>query len=199
MLAESVVYELCRSGGLDENIAFVKGALKERRDTLVEALRDHVPEADFVEPGGGYFLWLTLPDDVDTTELHAAALEEKAAFIAGPDFMLEGGRSSLRLSFASVPPDQIGEGVAGSRAPWSGCAQQASHRCHAATLSPQQQVPLGGEAAVIGCSALVQPGACQVWPCVHRRREQTARIFYPAVTSRLARGPNLAWPLGERH
>jgi 2-aminoadipate transaminase len=112
MLAEAVVYELCRSGGLDKNIAFVKGALRERRDTLVEALREYVPEADFVEPGGGYFLWLTLEGDVDTTELHAAALEEKVAFIAGPDFMLEGGQSSLRLSFASVPPDQIGEGVA---------------------------------------------------------------------------------------
>src|SRR4051794_27389561 len=112
MLAEAVVYELSRSGGLDENIAFVKGALKERRDTLVTALREQIPEADFVEPGGGYFLWLTLEGDVDTTELHAAALEEQVAFIPGPDFMLEGGRSSLRLSFASVPPDQIGEGVA---------------------------------------------------------------------------------------
>jgi 2-aminoadipate transaminase len=111
MLAESVVYELCRSGGLDENIRFVKGALRERRDTLVEALREHVPEAEFVVPGGGYFLWLTLGEDVDTVELQAAALEEKVAFIAGPDFMLEGGHSSLRLSFASVPPDQIGEGV----------------------------------------------------------------------------------------
>jgi len=112
MLAEAVVYELCRSGGLDENIAFVKGALKERRDTLVAALRDQVPEADFVEPGGGYFLWLTLEEDVDTTELKDAAKEEGVAFIAGPDFMLDGGRSSLRLSFASVPPDEIGEGVA---------------------------------------------------------------------------------------
>ena len=62
-------------------------------------------------PGGGYFLWLTLNDDVDCAELLAAALEERVAFIAGPDFMLEGGRSSLRLSFASVPPEQIGEGV----------------------------------------------------------------------------------------
>jgi DNA-binding transcriptional MocR family regulator len=112
MLAESVVFELCRSGGLDENIAFVKGALRERRDTLVAALGEHLPEADFVIPGGGYFLWLTLDDDVNTTELHAAALEEKVAFIAGPDFMLDGGESSLRLSFASVPPDQIEEGVA---------------------------------------------------------------------------------------
>ena len=112
MLAESVVWELCRSGALDENIAFVKGALRERRDALVEALGGHLPEAEFVVPGGGYFLWLTLPEDVDAADLHAAALEEKVAFIPGPDFMLEGGRSSLRLSFASVPPDQIGDGVA---------------------------------------------------------------------------------------
>ena len=90
----------------------MKGALRERRDTLVAALGEHLPEADFVIPGGGYFLWLTLDDDVNTTELHAAALEEKVAFIAGPDFMLDGGESSLRLSFASVPPDQIEEGVA---------------------------------------------------------------------------------------
>ena len=112
MLAESIVYELCRSGALDRNIEFVKGALRERRDTLVSALGEHIPEAEFVVPGGGYFLWLTLGEDVDTAELLSAALEEKVAFIAGPDFMLEGGRSSLRLSFASVPADQIAEGVA---------------------------------------------------------------------------------------
>ncbi len=112
MLAESVVWELCRSGALDENIAFVKGALRDRRDALVGALGEQLPEAEFVVPGGGYFLWLTLDDDVDTAELLAAALEERVAFVAGPDFMLEGGRSSLRLSFASVPPDQIAEGVA---------------------------------------------------------------------------------------
>jgi DNA-binding transcriptional MocR family regulator len=112
MLAESIVWELCRSGALDENIAFVKGALRARRDALVDALADQLPEAEFVVPGGGYFLWLTLGDDVDTVELLAAALEEQVAFVAGPDFMLEGGRSSLRLSFASVPPEQIPEGVA---------------------------------------------------------------------------------------
>jgi 2-aminoadipate transaminase len=111
MLAESIVYELCRSGALDENIRFVKRALCERRDILVAALREHIPEAEFVVPGGGYFLWLTLSGGVDTVELQAAALEEKVAFIAGPDFMLAGGQTSLRLSFASVPPDQIPEGV----------------------------------------------------------------------------------------
>jgi DNA-binding transcriptional MocR family regulator len=111
MLAESVVLELCRSGALDENIEFVKGALRERRDTLVAALREQIPEAEFIVPGGGYFLWLDLPDDVQTEKLRQAAVTEGVGFIAGPDFMLEGGESSLRLSFASVPPEQIGEGV----------------------------------------------------------------------------------------
>ena len=111
MLAESVVWELCRSGALEQNIAFVKGALRERRDALVEALSERLPEAEFVLPGGGYFLWLTLNDDVNCEELLAAALQERVAFIAGCDFMLEGGRSSLRLSFASVPAEQIGDGV----------------------------------------------------------------------------------------
>ena len=112
MLAESIVYELCRSGGLDENLTVVKAALRERRDALVAALGEHIPEARFGIPGGGYFLWLSLNEDVDTTQLLVAAKDEGVAFIAGPDFMLEGGQSSLRLSFASVPPERINEGVA---------------------------------------------------------------------------------------
>lgn len=111
MLAESVVWELCRSGALDRNIEFVRGALQERRDALVAALAEQLPEAEFVIPGGGYFLWLTLAEGVETPDLLAAALEEGVGFIAGPDFMLEGGHNSLRLSFASVPPERIGEGV----------------------------------------------------------------------------------------
>jgi len=111
MLAESVVLELCRSGALASNIEFVNGALAERRDALVEALREQIPEAEFVIPGGGYFLWLDLEEGVNTPALLAAARDEGVAFVAGPDFMLAGGESSLRLSFASVPADRVAEGV----------------------------------------------------------------------------------------
>jgi 2-aminoadipate transaminase len=111
MLAESIVFELCRSGGLDENLKIVNAALRERRDALVAALREHLPEAVFVAPEGGYFLWLDLNDDVDTTALLAEAKEEGVTFVAGPDFMMEGGSSSLRLSFAPVPADEVEEGV----------------------------------------------------------------------------------------
>lgn len=111
MLAESIVWELCRSGALDENIAIVTAALRERRDALVTALREQIPEAEFVVPGGGYFLWLTLAGDVDAAELLAAAGDEGVAFVKGADFLLEGGANSLRLSFASVGAEQIPEGV----------------------------------------------------------------------------------------
>jgi 2-aminoadipate transaminase len=111
MLAGSIVWELCRSGGLAENTEAVKRALQARRDALVDALRERIPEARFVVPNGGYFLWLSLADDVDTMALVGAAAEEGVSFVPGADFMLDGGRSSLRLSFAGVPPDQVAEGV----------------------------------------------------------------------------------------
>jgi DNA-binding transcriptional MocR family regulator len=112
MLAEAVVLELCQSGSLDRNIDFVKGALRDRRDALIEALGEQIPEAEFVVPGGGYFLWLDLAEGTDTPALLAEAKAEGVAFVAGPDFMIEGGENSLRLSFASVPPERIPEGVA---------------------------------------------------------------------------------------
>jgi DNA-binding transcriptional MocR family regulator len=112
MLAESIVLELCRSGELDRNIEFVKGELKARCEALVEALREQIPEAEFVVPDGGYFLWLDLAEGTDTVALLAEAKADGVSFVAGPDFMIEGGSNSLRLSFAPVPADQAAEGIA---------------------------------------------------------------------------------------
>ncbi len=111
MLAESIVLELCTSGALDRNIEFVKAALRERCESLVEALREQIPEASFVVPGGGYFLWLDLAEGTDTVALLAEAKAGGVSFVAGPDFMIEGGTASLRLSFAPVPAEQMSEGV----------------------------------------------------------------------------------------
>ena len=111
MLAESIVYELCRSGGLDANIELVNVALAERRDAVVRELGERIPEAEFFVPGGGYFLWLDLAEGSDCGGLLSLAKEEGVGFVAGPDFMIEGGERSLRLSFASVPPADVGEGI----------------------------------------------------------------------------------------
>ena len=111
MLAESIVWELCRSGELAKNVESVNAALSERRDALISSLESTIPEAKFVPPAGGYFLWLDLDDDVDTVALLDEAKDEGVTFVAGPDFMIDGGGSSLRLSFAPVPAERIPEGV----------------------------------------------------------------------------------------
>jgi 2-aminoadipate transaminase len=89
----------------------VNVALAERRDAVVAALGERIPEAEFVTPGGGYFLWLDLAEGSDSAGLLPLAKEEGVAFVAGPDFMLSGGERSLRLSFASVPPPEVAEGI----------------------------------------------------------------------------------------
>jgi 2-aminoadipate transaminase len=112
MLAQAIVGEFCRSGAILESIDTVKQALRERRDALVEALgRYFGDDGKFVVPEGGYFLWVELPESVDTEQLLAAAAERGATFVKGSDFMLEGGRNALRLAYAGVSPEQIDEGV----------------------------------------------------------------------------------------
>jgi 2-aminoadipate transaminase len=112
MLAQAIVGEFCISGAIDDSINTVNTALRERRDALVDALRRHIgDDAQFVVPEGGYFLWVDLPDAVDTEQLLAAAGERGVTFVKGSDFMLEGGRNALRLAFSAVTPEQIDEGI----------------------------------------------------------------------------------------
>jgi 2-aminoadipate transaminase len=111
MLSGSLVLELCESGALDRNIGEVRVHLMERRDALVSALEKHLPQADFVLPGGGYFLWADLGPDADTVAMAKSAKQAGAPFLSGTAFMLEGGGTSMRFSFASVLPELMDEGV----------------------------------------------------------------------------------------
>jgi 2-aminoadipate transaminase len=112
MVAQSIVAEFCNSGALERSIATVKEALRERRDATCAALGRHLPDASFVTPEGGYFLWVDLPDGSEVAALERAALERGVVFVKGTDFLLEGGESSLRFAYSAVPPDQIEEGIA---------------------------------------------------------------------------------------
>jgi DNA-binding transcriptional MocR family regulator len=112
MVAQAIVAEFCRSRAIVDSIATVKAALRERRDRLCQALERELPEARFVTPEGGYFLWVDLPEGTDVKALQDAASERGVAFVRGTDFLLEGGESSLRLAYSGVTPDEIGDGVA---------------------------------------------------------------------------------------
>jgi len=112
MMAQAVVAEFCESGAVERSIATVKAALRERRDATCAALDRHLPDARYVSPQGGYFLWVDLPEGSDVLALERAALERGVLFVKGSDFLLEGGESSMRLAYSAVPPDQIEAGIA---------------------------------------------------------------------------------------
>ncbi|MFY1625710.1 PLP-dependent aminotransferase family protein [Micromonospora sp. WMMD723] len=111
MVAQSIVHQFCVSGDIQRSIATVSSALGERAGVLAESLRRHLPETTFVEPDGGYFLWVEFPDDVDVDRLAPAAAERGVAVVKGSDFMVDGGRHALRLAFSAVTADRIDEGV----------------------------------------------------------------------------------------
>jgi len=111
MVSEAIVHQFCLSGAFDRSIATVCAALGERATLLAAALRTHIPGVRFIEPDGGYFLWIELPEDVDTTALEPVAAEHGVAVVKGSDFLLEGGTHALRLAYSAVTADQVEEGV----------------------------------------------------------------------------------------
>jgi DNA-binding transcriptional MocR family regulator len=111
MVAQSIVYEFCRSGRISTSIETVKSALAERVELLAAALTRELPEAKFTPPEGGYFMWVELPEDTDVDAMFTAAADRGVAFVKGTDFLLEGGRNTLRLAYSGVTADQIDEGV----------------------------------------------------------------------------------------
>lgn len=111
MVSQSIVAEFCRSGAIDRSIETVKTALAERLGTLTAALERELPEARFVAPQGGYFLWVELPEGADVAALEAAAKEQGVIFVKGTDFLLEGGENTLRLAYSGVTPAEIDDGV----------------------------------------------------------------------------------------
>jgi 2-aminoadipate transaminase len=92
----------------------LKVLYRERRDAMLEALEQHFgSSAQWTRPQGGLFIWATLPDYIDTTDLLARALESEAvAFVPGRAAYLDGrGGSSMRLNFAGMPEQDIREGI----------------------------------------------------------------------------------------
>jgi 2-aminoadipate transaminase len=95
-------------------LASLTDLYRRRRDVMLDALAEHFPpEATWTRPEGGLFLWATLPEYIDTTDLLARALrEENVAFVPGRAAYVDGrGGSSMRLNFSGVGDDDIREGV----------------------------------------------------------------------------------------
>jgi 2-aminoadipate transaminase len=111
MVSQAIVYEFCASGAIERSIETVKSALAQRVSALASALRRELPQAQFVAPDGGYFMWVTLPSGTSVSALFEAAAQRRVAIVKGTDFLMDGGENTMRLAYSGVTVQQIDEGV----------------------------------------------------------------------------------------
>lgn len=89
---------------------------RERRDAMLAALDETMPAIDpaitWTRPDGGFYVWLTLPEGMDSRAMQPRALSSRVAYVSGPAFFADGfGSRSMRLSYCFPTPDRIREGV----------------------------------------------------------------------------------------
>src|ERR1700722_8039699 len=112
-LAQHFVAAYFAAGDWRPYVDSLRDLYRRRPDVILDALAEHLPaEARWTHPHGGLFVWVTLPDYIDTTNLLARALAENVAFVPGAAAFADGrGGSSMRLNFSSSSEDELREGV----------------------------------------------------------------------------------------
>jgi 2-aminoadipate transaminase len=112
-IAQFFVTAYFEEGPWEDYVRSLIEIYRRRRDVMLDALAEQFPrEAEWTHPEGGLFIWATLPDYIDTTDLLARALRENVAFVPGRAAFVDGrGGSSMRLNFSGVGEDDIREGI----------------------------------------------------------------------------------------
>jgi len=114
-LGQRMLEEYGRGGHMDRQIAASRVLYERRARLTTDALAAHMPDgATWTTPAGGFYVWLTCPQGVDTVALSAAARAEKVAYVPGRPFYLEdarAGANQIRLAYSRVADDLIDEGI----------------------------------------------------------------------------------------
>jgi len=110
---QMVTCEVARDRFLDRHVASLRRVYRRRRDLMLEMMNRHFPpEVCWTRPEGGLFLWATLPESMDSTELLTKAIEHKVAYVPGTAFFpAGGGHNTLRLNFSKPRPEMIELGI----------------------------------------------------------------------------------------
>lgn len=105
--------EFIRLGLLDTHVPRLRASYKARCDALLKGLAEYMPQAvTWTRPEGGFFVWVTLPEGIDSEDLRERASQEGVAFVPGRRFCCCGGcERSLRLAFSFLGEDELREGA----------------------------------------------------------------------------------------
>ena len=89
-----------------------RGVYRERKEAMIVSLQEYLPELSWTDPNGGFYVWLTLPEPLDSKAMLPRAVKELVAYTPGTAFYADGnGHQNIRLSFCYPTPDQIRVGI----------------------------------------------------------------------------------------
>ncbi|MBP0621878.1 MULTISPECIES: PLP-dependent aminotransferase family protein [unclassified Cupriavidus] len=111
---QRVAYETVRDGLLDRHIPTIRELYSKQCQTMLDALKRHMPEGvTWNTPEGGMFIWMELPEGLDSMAILEEAVKRNVAYVPGAPFYASNPkRNALRLAFVTVPPERIEQGVA---------------------------------------------------------------------------------------
>ncbi len=112
-LAQMIAYETGSGGFIDHHVKEIRRVYRERRDLMLALMEELFPPGvTWTRPKGGLFLWVRLPEGMDSAELLKRAVEKKVAFVPGEPFYPHGGgKNTLRMNFSNASPEMIEEGM----------------------------------------------------------------------------------------
>jgi len=112
-LSQRLIYEFCSRGMLEPHLDSVRNTYKAKRDAALKGMERYFPAGvRWTHPAGGLFVWVTLPEHIDTNELVKTAAERKVAFIPGvPFYYDETGKNTMRLNFSNASFEMLDEGL----------------------------------------------------------------------------------------
>jgi DNA-binding transcriptional MocR family regulator len=110
--SQLVISEYLSQADWKTQIEAFRGVYRERRDAMLESLAEHLPELTWNVPNGGFYIWVGLPDDLDSKAMLPRAVTELVAYTPGTAFFADGGgRQNMRLSFCYPTPEAIRLGI----------------------------------------------------------------------------------------
>jgi 2-aminoadipate transaminase len=112
-LTQKIAYKYIQKGYFEENLKKTIASYREKRDNMLKAFREYMPAGvTWIEPEGGLFLFLKLPEHMDAEKLFNKALENNVAFVLGSVFHCDGsGKNTMRINFSFMSKDKTTEGV----------------------------------------------------------------------------------------
>lgn len=112
MFTQLVVSQYLETADWKGQIATFRDLYRERRDAMLDALETHLPGHTWTRPTGGFYVWLTLPAELNSKTLLPRAVENLVAYTPGSAFYANGGgTNSMRLAFCYPEPGRIREGI----------------------------------------------------------------------------------------